>query len=1127
MQNTLRQLLSTANDIICSINISGEFIWLNKSAKDYFGFSSSNPSKKNFLDELKEVDKPNFQALITQIQSKASKTLNFHPESSLRNGTAARNWTLTWNEEEKLLYCLANNIDKPFFLAENDRYHSLFNNSPYPKLIYSSESFRFLDANDRAFSTYGYSRKEFIEISIKDITTKEDFLNFAEDQKDLIQQNEPKHLGIYTHIKSDGGTLKIEISGQNFPLNNEPAIIITCLDVTEQLQKNSLEHLENEIMEKALEVETDLDSLFQYYIRSLEDIFPEIKATILKIEDNKIWNLASSLPESFKTAIQGVNIGPRVGSCGTAAFLKKTVITSDISTDILWEDFKSYALNVGLKACWSEPIFNSKKEVIATFANYFGTLREPSDIELKIFKRSAKLIGIIFENNEKSKDLKFKIEQFNYVNLATNDAIYEADFNLDTMEWGLSHQALFGHKLENTTQPISQWRLLVHPHDLKKNVILLSDFAEDPTKKHWHTKYRFKRADGTYSFVEDRAYGIRDKEGNLVRLIGVLRDISLNRLELLKKEVLTHFNTIFNRNNALKPALHEITKLLLDYGGFSISEIWLIDSSKTELNLYSTASNENGEVFYTSENIDTFKIGEGLPGLVWKKKKIIAWDYKDTIKHMVYRQSAIKAQIKKVMGVPLIRQGELIGVWICAESTDDNSTFDTTKHIGLDIAENLASEIHRKQLEEQLSHIFQLAPDIICTIDFEGKIKKINAAGCQLLEYSEEELLKMNYNELLNSSNTGIFNETAQTFYNNRDTYRNENRYITKSGKVLWLDWNCRASLEEGLIYTVVKDVTDNKKLRNLLDDASKMASVGSWELDLKNNSIYWSDITREILEAEKDYVPIKEDAINHYRKDLRKKIDQTISEAIKKGVSWDFEFPIITFKGKEKWVRSMGKSEYVNGRCIRLYGSFQDIHEQKSLELKLKDTLTEKKEILERINDAFFAVDKNFIVTYWNKTAEEILQTPKEIILGKNLWEIFADAVNLPSFSYYNESLSSGKSIHFEDFYEPVKSWLDISVYPSSTGLSVYFKDITQKKIAEEKIRITTQRLKDIAWQQSHSVRAPVARLMAIIDLIKNGNLNLAEKEELFTEILNSSEEIDVIIRDISEKTDTINFEK
>ncbi len=83
---------------------------------------------------------------------------------------------------------------------------------------------------------------------------------------------------------------------------------------------------------------------------------------------------APSLPAEFNAAINGVAIGPNVGSCGTAAFRGEPVYVTDIATDPLWADFRDLALPHGLRACWSVPIRGTDSEVLGTFANYY---REP------------------------------------------------------------------------------------------------------------------------------------------------------------------------------------------------------------------------------------------------------------------------------------------------------------------------------------------------------------------------------------------------------------------------------------------------------------------------------------------------------------------------------------------------------------------------------------------------------------------------------------------------------------------------------------------------------------------------------------------------------------------------------
>ncbi|MFX8797546.1 GAF domain-containing protein, partial [Acinetobacter baumannii] len=82
---------------------------------------------------------------------------------------------------------------------------------------------------------------------------------------------------------------------------------------------------------------------------------------------------APSLPEAYNQAIHGVAIGPKVGSCGTAAFTRQRVVVEDIATDPLWTDYRHVALAAGLHACWSQPIFASTGQVLGTFAIYHRT----------------------------------------------------------------------------------------------------------------------------------------------------------------------------------------------------------------------------------------------------------------------------------------------------------------------------------------------------------------------------------------------------------------------------------------------------------------------------------------------------------------------------------------------------------------------------------------------------------------------------------------------------------------------------------------------------------------------------------------------------------------------------------
>jgi PAS domain S-box-containing protein len=130
---------------------------------------------------------------------------------------------------------------------------------------------------------------------------------------------------------------------------------------------------------------------------------------------------------------------------------------------------------------------------------------------------------------------------------------------------------------------------------------------------------------------------------------------------------------------------------------------------------------------------------------------------------------------------------------------------------------------------------------------------------------------------------------------------------------------------------------------------------------------------------------------------------------------------------------------------------------------LERRQLSEEKNRILESIGDAFFAVNGDWTVTYWNNTAEKVLKTPRDIILGKNLWDVFAGSVNSESYKMYHEAMALKQYVHFEDYFTPLEKWYDISAYPTDNGLSVFFKDITERKIANLLLLESEKRYSDL----------------------------------------------------------------
>lgn len=116
----------------------------------------------------------------------------------------------------------------------------------------------------------------------------------------------------------------------------------------------------------------------------------------------------------------------------------------------------------------------------------------------------------------------------------------------------------------------------------------------------------------------------------------------------------------------------------------------------------------------------------------------------------------------------------------------------------------------------------------------------------------------------------------------------------------------------------------------------------------------------------------------------------------------------------------------------------------------KASDKAFNPTEILERISDAFVALDKDWCYTYMNKKAGEIFQRDPQEMIGKHIWTEFPEGVGQPFYKAYYEAMAEQEYIYLEEYFAPWEIWFENHIYPSPEGLSIYFRDITERKNAE-----------------------------------------------------------------------------
>ncbi|AUG46537.1 two-component system sensor histidine kinase/response regulator [Haloarcula taiwanensis] len=149
-----------------------------------------------------------------------------------------------------------------------------------------------------------------------------------------------------------------------------------------------------------------------------------------------------------------------------------------------------------------------------------------------------------------------------------------------------------------------------------------------------------------------------------------------------------------------------------------------------------------------------------------------------------------------------------------------------------------------------------------------------------------------------------------------------------------------------------------------------------------------------------------------------------------------------------------------------------------------------EESDILDRMTDAFFAVDENWEFTYANERGRRIIERAMKgdgattDLLGRNIWEVIPSIEGTEFSKRYREAMSNQEPTSFEAYFEPLQTWFEVSVYPSSTGISVYFRDITERQKHEEKLRGRERTLREIyavISRKDMDFEAKVERLLEI----------------------------------------------
>jgi diguanylate cyclase (GGDEF)-like protein/PAS domain S-box-containing protein len=249
----------------------------------------------------------------------------------------------------------------------------------------------------------------------------------------------------------------------------------------------------------------------------------------------------------------------------------------------------------------------------------------------------------------------------------------------------------------------------------------------------------------------------------------------------------------------------------------------------------------------------------------------------------------------------------------------------------------------------------------------------------------------------------------------------------------------------------------DNSESESRLNLTERTAGVGSWSIDLVSQSTHHSEGCARILGLQERHTEWDlEFMISCYAPEWRDAMRQRLERCATLGEGFDEEIQVVLPESGLKWVRTVGDAvRDVKGNVIRIQGAVQDISTQRQAQEETMRLAMRLTTTLASITEAFVTLDRQCCFTYLNQESERLLQKTTGDLLGLAVWHGLGEGLTAHLRGKLSNALKTNRRVELEAHFPTLSKWLEVRAYPFAEGLAVYFRDVTDRRHAQEQLML------------------------------------------------------------------------